>query len=127
MSNILILGLGGFFGAVSRYLLSSYVQNLFKPNGFPYGTLAVNIIGCFILGLLTYLAGAKGLLDANTRLFLMVGFIGAFTTFSTFSVESAALFQNGQGIAGWLNIFGSNLLGIMFVFVGQAIAAQIWK
>ena len=127
MTNILILGLGGFFGAVSRYMLSSYVQNLFKQTGFPYGTFAVNILGCFALGLLTHLAGTKGLLDANTRLFLMVGFVGAFTTFSTFSVESAALFQNGQGIAGWLNILGSNLLGIAFVFIGQGIAAQIWK
>lgn len=127
MSNILILGLGGFFGAVSRHMLSSFVQNMFKPTGFPYGTLAVNILGCFVLGLLTHLAGTKGLLDANTRLFLMVGFVGAFTTFSTFSVESAALFQNGQSFAGWLNILGSNLLGIVFVFVGQALAAQVWK
>ena len=127
MFNILILGLGGFFGAVSRHLLSTFVQNLVKPNGFPYGTLAVNILGCFVLGLLTHLAGAKGLLDANTRMFLMVGFVGAFTTFSTFSVESVALLQSGQGFAGWINILGSNLLGIVFVFVGQALAAEMWK
>jgi len=127
MSNILILGLGGFFGAVSRYLLSDWVQNLFKASSFPYGTLAVNILGCFVLGLLTQLAGAKDLIDPQTRLFLMVGFIGAFTTFSTFSVESANLFQSGMGTHGMLNILGSNLLGIAFVFIGQAVAGQFWK
>lgn len=127
MYNLLILGLGGFFGAISRYMLSEYVQNLFKQTAFPYGTLAVNILGCFVLGVLTHAAGAKGLLDAQTRLFLMVGFVGAFTTFSTFSLESANLFQSGQNAAGMLNILTSNLLGLVFVFIGQSVASQLWK
>ena len=127
MYNLLILGLGGFFGAISRYMLSEYVQNLFKQTAFPYGTLAVNILGCFVLGVLTHAAGAKGLLDAQTRLFLMVGFVGAFTTFSTFSLESASLFQSGQNAAGMLNILTSNLLGLVFVFIGQSVASQLWK
>jgi len=127
MYNLLILGLGGFFGAISRYMLSEYVQNLFKQTAFPYGTLAVNILGCFVLGVLTHAAGAKGLLDAQTRLFLMVGFVGAFTTFSTFSLESANLFQSGQNAAGLLNILSSNLLGLVFVFIGQSVASQLWK
>ena len=127
MNNLIILGLGGFLGAISRHLLSGYVQNMFRQSDFPYGTLAVNILGCFILGLLTHAAGAKGLLDAQTRLFLMVGFVGAFTTFSTFSVESAGLFQNGQNAAGMLNILGSNLLGLVFVMIGQSVASQLWK
>jgi CrcB protein len=127
MYNLFILGLGGFLGAISRYLLSGYVQNLFKQDGFPYGTLVVNILGCFVLGILTHAAGAKGMFDAQTRLFLMVGFVGAFTTFSTFSVESASLFQNGQSTTGWLNILGSNLLGLIFVFIGQSIASQFLK
>ena len=127
MHNILILGLGGFFGAISRYLVSETVQNFSRQANFPYGTLAVNIMGCFILGLLSHLVGFKGLLDDQARLFLMVGFIGAFTTFSTFSIESAQLFQTGQNTAGILNILGSNLLGLIFVFVGQALAAQVWK
>ena len=127
MYNLLILGLGGFFGAISRYMLSEYVQNLFKQTAFPYGTVAVNILGCFVLGLLTHAAGAKGLLDAQTRLFLMVGFVGAFTTFSTFSLESASLFQSGQNAAGMLNILSSNLLGLVFVFIGQSVASQLWK
>ncbi|HSG24582.1 MAG TPA: fluoride efflux transporter CrcB [Anaerolineales bacterium] len=127
MYNLFILGLGGFLGAISRYLLSGYVQNLFKQDGFPYGTLVVNILGCFVLGMLTHAAAAKGMFDAQTRLFLMVGFVGAFTTFSTFSLESASLFQNGQSTAGWLNILGSNLLGLIFVFIGQSIASQFLK
>jgi len=127
MSNLIILGLGGFFGAISRYLLSTSVQNMFRDSSFPYGTLAVNLLGCFILGVLTHLAVVKGILDAQTRLFLLVGFVGAFTTFSTFSLESASLFQNGQGTAGMLNIIGSNLLGLVFVFVGQFLAARLWS
>lgn len=127
MNNLLFLGFGGFLGAISRYLLSDYVQNMLKHTGFPYGTLTVNILGCFVLGLLNQLAISKGLLANHTRLFLMVGFVGAFTTFSTFTVESAHLFQNGQNTAGMLNILGSNLLGIAFVFIGQIIASQIWK
>ncbi len=127
MNHLIILGLGGFFGAISRYLLSGFVQKLFPANGFPYGTMAVNVIGCFILGLLTHLAEVKGLLDAQSRMFVMVGFVGAFTTFSTFTVESANLFQSGQSTQGMLYLFGSNLLGIMFVFGGQFMAAQLWK
>jgi CrcB protein len=127
MFNILILGFGGFLGAVSRYLLSGYVQDLFKSTSFPYGTLVVNILGCFILGLLTQVAGAKDLIDPQTRLFLMVGFVGAFTTFSTFSVESANLFQTGQSFTAALYLIGSNILGLIFVFVGQAAAAQMIK
>jgi CrcB protein len=127
MSNLIILGLGGFFRAISRYLLSSGVQNMIKDSSFPYGTLAVNILGCFVLGMLTHLAGAKGLLDAQTRLFLLVGFVGAFTTFSTFSLESASLLQNGQGGTGLLNILGSNLLGLVFVFAGQFLATRLWQ
>lgn len=126
MNNLIILGLGGFFGAISRYVISTNVQNMMKDTTFPYGTLAVNILGCFVLGVLAYLAEAKGLLDAQTHLFLLVGFVGAFTTFSTFSLESASLLQSGRSAAGLLNIFGSNLLGLVFVFVGQFLAARIW-
>lgn len=127
MFNLLILGLGGFLGAVSRYLVSGYVQDFFKSANFPYGTLVVNILGCFILGLLTQIAGAKDLIDPQTRLFLMVGFIGAFTTFSTFSVESANLLQSGHNYTAALYLIGSNILGIIFVFVGQAVAGQLVK
>jgi CrcB protein len=126
LNNLIILGLGGFFGAISRYLLSSSVQNMLKDSSFPYGTLAVNILGCFVLGALAHLAETKGLLDAQTHLFLLVGFVGAFTTFSTFSLESASLFQNGQSAAGMLNILGSNLLGVGFVFIGQFMASRLW-
>lgn len=127
MFNLIILGLGGFFGAVSRHLVSGYVQDLFKASQFPYGTMVVNIVGCFVLGLLTQIAGAKDLIAPETRLFLMVGFVGAFTTFSTFSVESANLFQAGQNFTAALYLIGSNMLGIIFVFVGQAAASQLVK
>lgn len=121
MFNLMILGLGGFLGAISRYLLSTYVQDKFSASNFPYGTLAVNILGCFLLGVLSQAAAERGMIDARTQMFLLVGFLGAFTTFSTFSAESAVLFQSGHGAAGLLNIVGSNLLGVLFVLVGQAV------
>ena len=118
MSNLLILGLGGFLGAISRYLLSDYVQNLFRQTNFPYGTLAVNILGCFVLGLLTHAAGARGLLDAQTRLFLMVGFVGAFTTFSTFGYETLRFIQDGAWGLAIGNTLLNVILGLGMVFLG---------
>ena len=121
MYNLFILGLGGFLGAISRYLLSGYVQNLFKQDGFPYGTLVVNILGCFVLGMLTHAAAAKGMFDAQTRLFLMVGFVGAFTTFSTFAFKSVELFMTGRAGQAFVAIMLNLNLGLVLAWGGYRI------
>ena len=100
MVNVLLLGLGGFLGAIFRYWVAGRIQDLSGSIGFPYGTLVVNILGCFVLGLLTYLIDARGLLNPESRAFLVVGLLGAFTTFSTFSLESFNLLSRGETLLG---------------------------
>jgi len=83
MNMIIIVGLGGFIGAILRYLVSGWIQNGFTS--FPTGTLSVNVIGSFFLSVILYLSENKGLFSEETRVFLTIGILGAFTTMSTFS------------------------------------------
>src|SRR5699024_3930334 len=92
--NILLVGIGGFAGSVGRYLLARYIE-LRVLTSFPFGTFAVNIIGCFIIGL-RYGLTLRGTVSPNIRFLLATGFCGGFTTFSTFSMESMTLLQDGQ-------------------------------
>ena len=110
MKNIIAIALGGSLGAVSRYLLSKYVSGYFGAI-FPWGTLAVNLIGSLLIGFLFGLA-EKTIIPASIRTFVMIGFIGAFTTFSTYVLESVNLFRDGEIKLGLLNIGISNILGI---------------
>ena len=87
MTKILLIGMGGFVGAVLRYAVGGGVQTLTRSISFPHGTMAVNVIGCFLIGGLTYLAETRSLFSANTRMFLFIGVLGAFTTFSTFAIS----------------------------------------
>ncbi len=116
--------IGGAAGAVARYLLAGAVQR-FAGSTFPYGTLAVNISGCFVLGLLVSLSEKKFMLGPDARMLLMVGFCGAFTTFSTLIFETDSLIRNGQAIRAFNNVFFSVLLGLILFragsFIGEAI------
>ena len=91
MSKILLVGFGGFVGAVLRYGISGWVQRWTGSVNFPYGTLAVNLLGCLVIGLLAGLAEDRGLFTPEARLFLFIGVLGAFTTFSTFGIETLNL------------------------------------
>lgn len=125
MLKILLIGLGGFFGSVSRYWISGWAQGLAPISGFPWGTLAVNLVGCFALGLAAGLAETRGVFSPETRLFLMVGFLGGFTTFSTFGLESYGLLQN----ASYLRLAGNLLTsvggGLAAVWLGQVVARSL--
>lgn len=90
-----IIGAGSFIGGASRFLLSRIVQN-HSVSSFPYGTLAVNIIGCLIIGVLLGLSERNNLLNNEWRMFLTIGFCGSFTTFSTFASENIALIKDGN-------------------------------
>lgn len=122
MLKILLVGLGGFLGSIGRYLVSGWVQNRFPFSGFPWGTLAVNLVGCWILGLLAGLAEARGVFSSETRLFLMVGLLGGFTTFSTFGLESYTLLADATygRLAG--NLLGSVVGGLAAVGLGLIVA-----
>ena len=115
--HMLIIGLGGFLGSIGRYLLQLSIGRVLV-HIFPYGTLVVNIIGCFLLGLIYGLAEQKDIFNHEWRLFLAIGFCGSFTTFSTFAFENLQLFnQNAHG-HGLLYILLSVVLGIAAAYWG---------
>ena len=124
MLKLLNLIIGGAVGTVARYLLGGAVYRL-MGTGFPYGTLIVNVSGCFILGFLASLADKKFILGPDARLLLMIGFCGAFTTFSTLIFESDSLVRNGQTMRAFTNIFVSVILGFILFRVGGLLGERI--
>jgi CrcB protein len=113
----LVIGLGGFLGANARYLVAGWViQHLGLT--FPYGTFLVNISGCFLLGLLMAFLRQRPSLHPFFLLFFATGFLGAYTTFSTFSYESLRLLQDGYLLLALENIFGSIVVGLLGVWLG---------
>lgn len=109
---------------MARYFLAGAVYRI-CGTGFPYGTLVVNLSGCFILGFLASLAEKKFVLNADLRLLLMIGFCGAFTTFSTFIFETDSLLKNGQAARAFTNIFASVIFGFILFRVGSLIGEVI--
>ena len=118
MKQLLIVGLGGFIGSISRYKLSGAILHHSADWRFPLSTFAVNIIGCFVIGLLAALVEHRDLFSPDTRLFLFTGVLGGFTTFSAFGYEGLFLLRRGDfGIAAayaTLSVFG----GLFAVWLG---------
>ena len=114
--NILVF-VGGGIGAVFRYLLSGWVYRVIGTD-FPYGTLAVNVIGCFIIGLFLTMAEDRFLISPSFRIFFAVGVLGGFTTFSTFSFETVGLLKDGAVAIGLLNVAVSIVVGLTATWVG---------
>ena len=117
MIRILMIALAGAAGALSRYGLGTAAQRLF-PAGFPGGTLVVNVIGCFLIGLLTSMSLDRFSLSLTSRLVLVVGFLGAFTTFSAFGYDTLNLLRNGTILRAMLNVVLSVGLGLLAVWAG---------
>ncbi len=115
------LALGGVTGTFARYFLSGFVYRVFGTR-FPYGTLAENLIGCFLIGFLAALSEGKFLLGPNSRLFLMAGFCGAFTTFSTFMLETANLLKDGEVLPAFFNVALSVVVGFLVFRLGVYLA-----
>ena len=118
------LCVGSLAGGVSRYILAGFVYKYLGSN-FPFGTLVVNLSGCFLIGFLNVLAVEKFLLNPNTRVLLIAGFCGAFTTFSTLILETVNLFKDGELMKSLLNGVGSLLLGITLFYLGQITAKML--
>jgi len=116
--NILLVGIGGFLGAASRYAVGGWVHKWLDSPWFPYGTLTVNILGCFLIGVLAGFAETRQFLTAEMRLLTMVGFLGGFTTFSTFGYESVSLLRDGQFLGIFWNIALHLSLGLLAVWLG---------
>lgn len=118
MTQLLWVGIGGFFGAVARYGLSSWAQR-FAPLGFPLGTLLVNVLGCFLLGvLMAWLERAAA--PASLRPLIGVGFLGALTTFSTFGYETFSLLKQGETGLAVASVVANMLVGLAAVWLGLA-------
>jgi CrcB protein len=117
--NLILIGLGGFIGSIARYLVSR-LNVYFDVLSVPVGTLLVNVLGSFLIGFLTGIADKSALLTVQWRMFLMVGFCGGFTTFSTFSSENLMLMHNGQYFSVILYTGLSVFLGFTAVFLGFA-------
>jgi len=125
MYKLLIIGIGGFIGAIGRYTVSGWIQRIFKNTWYPLGTLGVNCIGCLLIGLLGGLVENKELFRPGTRLFLLVGLLGAFTTFSTFGYETFSLLRSSQFLMAGINITAQVLLGLFAVWLGYTISNLI--
>ena len=126
MFNILLVGLGGFIGSIARYLASGYVQQITQSIDFPYGTLAVNLIGCFVIGVLAELADARGVFTTESRSFVFVGILGGFTTFSSFSNETMNLMRDGEMLPALANVSAHIVLGLGAVWLGRLVAHAVW-
>jgi len=123
MSKVLSVGLGGFLGAVGRYWLSGLVQRY--SDRFPLGTLSVNLLGSFVLGLLATLFLEKVMINQEVRLFLLIGLLGAFTTYSTFSLETLNLMRSGEWWFAFANI-SANILGTLIAVWAGVSIAKLW-
>ena len=120
MQKLLWIGAGGALGALARYALSGWAQR-FGGYDFPWGTVAVNALGCFLFGVIWSLAEDRLIVNSETRLFVLTGFLGAFTTFSTYLFETGALLRNTQWSSAALNLLGQNSIGLAGVFLGMAL------
>lgn len=119
-----MIGVGGFIGAVLRYLVGGWVQNGF--NTFPAGTLAVNVIGSFFLGFIMYGSEYRGFFPDEARIFLTIGILGAFTTMSTFSYETFKLLDAKEYTMLALNVLGTLFSTVFAVYLGRGLALYIW-
>jgi CrcB protein len=120
ITDVLWVGLGGFVGSSLRYVIAGWVHRIPGTSTFPHGTLVVNVIGCLLLGFLGGLAEQRQVLSASTRLFLMVGVLGGFTTFSTFAFETLAFAQGSDAPRAFANIALQIILGLGAAWLGYA-------
>ncbi len=120
-----LIGAGGFIGAVLRFLVSSWAQGRAGLLAFPFGTLTVNMIGCLLIGFLSALVEIKAMFSPEIRSFLLIGFLGAFTTFSTFGNETLNLIRASRTDLALLNAGGQVVLGVFLVWLGRLLASLL--
>jgi len=122
--TLVLVGAGGFLGAVARYLVDGWVSTA-TGGRFPWGTLAVNLSGSFLLGVLFALSLERAVLPAAIRAPVMIGFIGAYTTFSTLTLETWRLLEDGSYALAAANLVGSLALGVVAVVAGIALGRAL--
>lgn len=124
MAPLLFIGAGGFLGAIARYVIDGRVT-AWTGGALPWGTFAVNMTGSFVLGVLFALTVERAALPADLRGPLLIGFLGSYTTFSTFALESWRMVEDGAWLYATVNLAGSVLIGVAAVVAGIAIGRVI--
>ncbi len=122
LQKLLLLGLAGSLGTLARAGLGSILQRACGPR-FPWGTASVNLLGCFLFGLIWMLGSERGRISPEFRYLLLVGFMGAFTTFSSFVGDSADLAAQGRPWAALVNVVGQNALGLLCFLLGARLGS----
>ena len=124
MNDILVISIGAILGANARWIISRFAARILGPV-YPYGTLFINVTGSFIVGFFMIWATERVLLDPRWRLLIVVGFCGAFTTFSSYAFETMAYFQQGQWLLLFTNFASNNLLCLGAALAGMALARAL--
>jgi len=123
LKNILAVGIGGFIGSISRYLISGWIQQISHTGVFPWGTFIVNMLGCLIIGIVGGLSDNFGFFTSTARLLIMVGILGGFTTFSSFGYESFHLFRDKEIVTALIYMISHFTLGIVMAGIGYNLIA----
>ena len=118
MLDILLVGIGGFFGSILRYITSGLIFKFLGKPYLPYGTVCVNIVGCLLIGFLSGCVDHRHLFNREIRIFTVVGLLGGFTTFSTFGLDVFTALRDGQFINSFSNIMIHIIFGITSVWFG---------
>lgn len=121
LGQAILVGIGGFLGSIARFLMSGIIDKNIPWGTFPYGTLTVNALGCLAIGMLGGLIESRDLLNPEQRIFLLIGLLGGFTTFSTFAYQTLSLFNGSDLIRAGLNVILHILICLLFVWVGHQI------
>ncbi len=124
MNRVLVISVGAILGANARWFISRFASRILGPV-FPYGTLFINVTGSFIVGFFMIWSSERVLLDPRWRLLVVIGFCGAFTTFSSFAFETMAYFEQGQWLLMLTNFFSNNLLCLGATLAGMALARAL--
>jgi CrcB protein len=126
MLTVLMVGLGGFVGAVLRYGINLWAQG-WTRGIFPVGTFLVNLIGCLFIGLLSQMVESQNFFKPEMRMFIFMGLLGALTTFSTFGMDTINLLQENRFLHALMNIAIHLVFGLGFVWLGRLLAGQLWE
>ena len=125
MMNVMLVGAGGLIGSVLRYLIGAWVQSASGNSWIPYGTLTVNVAGCFLIGLIAGLAETRQFLGEGTRALVLFGLLGGFTTFSAFGYETIAMVREDHMAAAAANVVLQVALGLTAVWIGLSVSHSI--
>jgi CrcB protein len=124
MQKTILIGLAGLVGTLVRYWLSGVVARQYGET-FPWGTMVVNLIGCFLAGAIFYISEERFLLSPTLRTIILIGFLGGFTTFSSYGLQTFSLLRDGEFGLASLNIAASNVLGLLMVWTGYVLCRAL--